>query len=80
MRRKSDLPFGSEFSPSQIDLAHVLDLAARHGGDWRTFENAVCSAYFEAHSTSDYNRGKLANNTSLGMIAYDIIDRNVLTI
>ena len=54
MRRKNDLPFGSEFSPSQIDLAHVLELAARYGGDWRAFENVVRSAYFEAHSTSDY--------------------------
>ena len=44
MRRKSDLPFGSKFSPSQIDLAHVPELAERHGGDWRAFENAVRSA------------------------------------
>ena len=76
MRRKSDLPFGSEFSPSQIDLAHVLELATLHGGNWRAFENAVRSAYFEGHATSGYNRGKLANNTKLGMIAYGIIDRD----
>lgn len=76
MRRKSDLPFGSEFSPSQIELAQVLELAELHGGDWRAFENAVRSAYFEGHATSDYNRGKLANNTKLGMIAYGIIDRD----
>ena len=76
MSRKSDLPFGSEFSPSQIELAHVLELAEREGGDWRAFEVTVRAAYFEEHSTSDYNRGKLANNTKLGMIAYGIIDRN----
>ena len=76
MSRKSDLPFGSEFSPSQIDLAHVLELAELHGGDWHAFENAVRSAYFEGHATSAYNRGKLANNTKLGMIAYGIIDRD----
>lgn len=76
MSRKSDLPFGSEFSPSQIDLAHVLELAERHGGDWHAFENAVRAAYFEGHPTSAYNRGKLANNTKLGMIAYGIIDRD----
>ena len=76
MSRKSDLPFGSEFSPSQIDLAHVLELAELHGGDWHAFENAVRSAYFERHATSAYNRGKLANNTKLGMIAYGIIDRD----
>ena len=27
--RKSDLPFGSEFSPSQIDLPSLLTLVAR---------------------------------------------------
>lgn len=75
MRRKSDLPFGSEFSPSQIELPVVLEFADIHGGDWHAFENAVREAYFEEHKTSDYNRGKLANNTKLGMIAYGIIDR-----
>ncbi|MEI6390345.1 MAG: hypothetical protein WCT12_04490 [Verrucomicrobiota bacterium] len=29
---KSALPFGSEFSPSQIDLATVLQFAHNHGG------------------------------------------------
>lgn len=76
MRRKSDLPFGSEFSPSQIDLRRVLELAKEHGGDWRAFEAAVRAAWFEDHATSDKNRDKLANNTKLGMIAYGLIDRD----
>ena len=76
MSRKSDLPFGSEFSPSQIDLAGALEMADAHGGDWHAFEDAVRSAWFEGHATSDYNRGKLANNTKLGMIAYGIIGRD----
>ena len=74
--RKSDLPFGSEFSPSQIELTAVLELAATHGGDWHAFENAVRAAFFDEHETNDDNRGKLANNTKLGMIAYGIIDRD----
>ena len=73
---RSDLPFGSEFSPSQIDLGHLLDLADKHGGDWNAFELAVMDAYFKAHATSAYNTRKLANNTKLGMIAYGIIDRD----
>ena len=76
MSKKSDLPFGSEFSPSQIELSKVLEFAKAHGGDWHAFEDKVRSTYFEGHSTSDYNRGKLANNTKLGMIAYGIIDRD----
>ncbi len=74
-KKQSDLPFGSEFSPSQIDLARVLEFAAKHGGNWNAFEAAVRNEYFEKHKTTAYNRGKLANNTKLGMIAYGIIDR-----
>ena len=76
MSRKSDLPFGSEFSPSQIDLAEVVRLAGVHGGDWHAFEDAVRARWFDGHATNAYNRGKLANNTKLGMIAYGIIDRD----
>ena len=76
MSRKSDLPFGSEFSPSQLDLAEALSLAESHGGDWRAFEDAVRARWFDGHPTSDYNRAKLANNTKLGMIAYGIIERD----
>ncbi len=74
--RRSDLPFGSEFSPSQICLSYVLELAFLHGGDWKSFESAVRATYFEDHNTSNYNKGKLANNTKLGMIAYELIDRD----
>jgi hypothetical protein len=77
---KSDLPFGSEFSPSQIDLKEVLTMAVEHSGDWRALENALRLRYFKTHSTSEYNKRKLANNCKLGMIAYGIIDRKgVLT-
>lgn len=73
--RRSDLPFGSEFSPSQIELPRVLEFAKRRGGDWRAFENDVRITYFESHKASEYNRRKLANNTKLGMQAYGIIDK-----
>ncbi len=73
--QKSDLPFGSEFSPSQIDLKQVLELARQYGGDWKAFEIAVRDKYFARNQTNDYNKRKLANNTKLAMIAYGLIDR-----
>jgi site-specific DNA-methyltransferase (cytosine-N4-specific) len=73
---KSDLPFGSEFSPSQINLKEVLEFAQELGGDWKRFEVTIKQKYFQSHRTSDYNKGKLANNCKLGMIAYGIIDRD----
>jgi hypothetical protein len=30
MSKKSDLPFGSEFSPSQIELPDLLDIIDAH--------------------------------------------------
>ena len=43
---RSDLPFGSEFSPDQIDLAVLLELADEHGADWKNgFESAVRARY-----------------------------------
>ena len=70
---QSDLPFGSEFSPAQIDLSVLLELAHDHAADWKAFENAIRARYFAANNTSDYNKGKLANNTKLSMRAYGLI-------
>jgi len=72
---KSDIPFGSEFSPSQIELVKVLEIV-KNSEDWHNFEDKIRAEYFETHSTSDYNKGKLANNCKLSMIAYGIIDRD----
>ncbi|HIE27486.1 TPA: hypothetical protein EYP66_09385 [Candidatus Poribacteria bacterium] len=73
---KSDLPFGSEFSPSQIDFIRVLEMAEEHSGDWRALEDSVRQEYFDSHPTSEYNRRKLANNCKLGMIAYGVLHRD----
>lgn len=73
---RSDLPFGSEFSPQQIDLADLLALANRYGRNWKAFERKVQDRYFSSHDTSDYNKRKLANNTKLSMRAYGLIDES----
>ncbi len=82
-RVASDLPFGSEFSPSQIVLPDLLELVHTNQGNPRTLEAAIMGRYFSGHAATrpdgdedgDYNRGKLANNCKLGLIAYGIIDR-----
>jgi hypothetical protein len=81
--RRSDLPFGSEFSPSAVNLPELLELVDLHQGDPRALEADILAKYFTKHSASPsdedektYNRGKLANNCKLGMIAYGIIDRD----
>jgi len=80
--QRSDLPFGSEFSPSQIVLADLLELIEASKGDWRALETAILKHYFSKHAAGRadgngaYNRGKLANNCKLGLIAYGIIERS----
>ena len=71
--QRSDLPFGSEFSPAQIDLPVLLTLAHEHATDWKAFEDTIRDRYFAGHETSDYNKGKLANNTKLSLRAYGLI-------
>lgn len=81
-RAKSDIPFGSEFSPSQIDLPVILEIIKKHEGDVHALEGAILKRYFSKHAEGredeegKYNRGKLANNCKLGLIAYGVIDRS----
>lgn len=77
---RSDLPFGSEFSPAQIDLPVLLEMAYEYGADWRGFEGVVRERYFEAHGTSEYNKSKLANNTKLSLRAYGLIAKKDATL
>ena len=79
----SDLPFGSEFSPSQINLPELSEVAGAHQGDPRGLEAAILEKWFLKHSArlkdeedKECTRGKLAN-CKLGMIAYGLIDRDV---
>lgn len=82
-RGTSDLPFGSEFSPSQIFLPRLLDLVKENEGDPKALEASILAEYFSKHAALSvdenagiYNRGKLANNCKLGLIAYGIIERD----
>ena len=77
---RSDLPFGSEFSPAQVELPVLLELASEHGTDWKAFEAAVRDRYFAGYKTSDYNRNKLANNTKLSLRAYGLIGADDATL
>jgi site-specific DNA-methyltransferase (cytosine-N4-specific) len=77
MKPSSDrLPFGSEFSPSQIDLGQVLSYAEKHQGDCRALQKAIQTKYFSKHSEGNAkNQETLAMNCRLAMQAYGILDR-----
>jgi site-specific DNA-methyltransferase (cytosine-N4-specific) len=50
-RATSDLPFGSEFSPSQIDLPELLEIVNTHQGNPKNMEAAIMARYFAGHAT-----------------------------
>lgn len=71
--RRPDLapmPFGKQFSPAQIDLANLLELAHAAAGDCSAFEASVLAKYFSARPTS---RQTLAMNTRLAMQQYGVV-------
>lgn len=77
MVQKSDLPFGSEFSPSQIELPELLELAMTHAGDVKALQAAIQARFFAAHGAGNAkNQATLAMNCRLGMKAYGLIDED----
>jgi len=79
---KVSLPFGSEFSPSQVELRHLLELTAEHEGDTPALQEAILKKYFAKHGSTGTNPAKaaknrktLAMNCRLGVRAYGIIDQ-----
>jgi site-specific DNA-methyltransferase (cytosine-N4-specific) len=69
------LPFGSEFSPSQIKLPDLLKLCFQFSGKKEELEAAILNKYFSSHGRgSKSNQKKLAMNCRLGLKAYGLID------
>ncbi len=81
MSRKSDLPFGSEFSPSQIALPELLEIIQAHHGNPQALEETILVRFFVKHGQANdeeanaSNRRTLAYNCRLGLTAYQIIDQ-----
>jgi len=76
----ASLPFGSEFSPSQIDLRHLLELIETNEGNQTALQAAILTTWFAKHGAgadaarAAKNRNTLAMNCRLGLRAYGIID------
>lgn len=77
---KSDLPFGSQFSPAQVDLPRVLELVERHDGSRPKLTEALYQEFFpDRPRKTGLGKGggglDLADNTVLSLIAYGILER-----
>lgn len=73
-QRKSDLPFGSQFTPSQTPLPELLRLVIDHECDPDQLVIAIRNRFFASHATDDHSRMEVAKNTLLSLRAYGIVD------
>jgi hypothetical protein len=69
--KKSDIVFGSEFSPSVVDLRELLELVDQHLADRDTLRMAIDSTFFPGKGVNADPRKTLGDNTIWSMIAYN---------
>ncbi len=72
MTKKSEIPFGAQFSPNQIDLPGLLEIIHERAGSREEITRAIQDTFFANHSPT--NRWKLADNTVLALRAYGLLD------
>ncbi len=75
--RKSDLAFGVNFSPTQINLTRVLELVELSGGTTPAFTEAIRLEFFSHHAKGQL-KGQLdiAKNVRLSLRAYGIVGKD----
>lgn len=77
MRNKSDIPFGAQFSPNQVDLTRILRILAQFAGSREAITGAILESFFSEHSTEQ--RWQLADNCVLALRAYGLLDAQATT-
>lgn len=70
--------YGDQFTPSKIDLVHLLELSIVKQRRRYDLQQSIRSAYFEGHGRnpdqSDENSAKMAMNCLLSLKAYGLIN------
>ncbi len=74
---KSEIPFGAQFSPNQVDLVELLELALSHSGNRKGLTDAIQKRFFSSHAVDQ--RHKLADNVVLSMRAYGLLEEKAAT-
>lgn len=72
MAQKSEIPFGAQFSPNQVNLPKLLQLVHDKTGNRGKITDAIRDEFFAEHSPTQ--RWKLADNTVLALRAYGLLD------
>jgi site-specific DNA-methyltransferase (cytosine-N4-specific) len=72
--KKSEIPFGAQFSPNQIELSKILQIIQDNRGNRNKITATICDEFFSAHTQTQ--NLKLAGNTVLALQAYGLLERD----
>ena len=72
MSQKSEIPFGAQFSPNQVDLLRLLQIIQTYGASREAITEAIREAFFSNHAADQ--QWKLADNCVLALRAYGLLD------
>jgi hypothetical protein len=72
LSQKSEIPFGAQFSPNQVDLLRLLQIIQTYTGSREAITEAIREAFFSNHTTDQ--QWKLADNCVLALRAYGLLD------
>lgn len=74
MVKKSDIPFGAQFSPTQVSLSRLLQIIDDHRGNRKGITEAIRDEFFAAKAENQ--RWQLADNTVLALRAYGLLSED----
>ena len=77
MTKKSEIPFGAQFSPNQVHLPSLLRIIHEYAGGRDRITEAIRDEFFATHSQTQ--RWKLADNTVLALRAYGLLGEDGAT-
>ncbi|MCB9451473.1 MAG: restriction endonuclease [Anaerolineaceae bacterium] len=77
MSKKSEIPFGAQFSPNQIDLLQVLQIIHEFKESREDITAAIRDAFFTNHAGDQ--RWQLADNCVLALRAYELLEEDGAT-
>lgn len=77
MSTRSDIPFGAQFSPNQVDLVGLLNIIHTYAGNRTRITEAIRDTFFTSQAPDQ--RWTLADNCVLAMRAYALIDEDGAT-
>lgn len=72
---KSDIVFGSEFSPAVIELPILLEIVKEHQPDRFAIQQAINKKFFSGKGENVSPKKTLAANTVFAMIAYGLLNK-----